>query len=148
MKITVTHAWLVSKLSEQRLRVVAKQEAAQEFIAAHTRAHEAEASRAASERVAGGADPAAYTAKGRRVYCPAISMAEGLLLGLDNHLRRLDAATEVLQRTPSVSVTLPMSKYLSSYVCSPFDGVMLPDPEGAHAEYAPTAMSLPLKLPN
>lgn len=146
MKITVTHEWLVSKLFDQRLRVVAKQEAAQECIAAHTRSHEAEASRSASERVAGGADPAAYTAKGRPVHCPVILMARGLLLGIDTHLRRLDAAMEVLQQTPSVSVTLPMSKYLSSYVCSPFDGVMLPDPE--EDEYAPTAMGHPLKLPN
>lgn len=148
MKITVTHAWLVSKLSEQRLRVVAKQESAQEFIAAHTRSHEAEASRSASERVAGGADPAAYTAKGRRVHCSAVLMVKGLLLDIDNHLRRLDAAVEVLRQTPSVAVPLPMSKYLNTYIASPFDGVMLPDPEEAHDEDAPTALSLPFKLPN
>lgn len=151
MKITVPHSTLSVQLHAQRSRVLAKKTEAEAFLAAHTREHEEEAAREASARDDGVLDSPLETrrkAQRRKASnCPAVMMTKGLILGLDNHVRRLDALLDVLKTNPAKEVTLSAAKYLNAFVSGPYDGVTLPDPEVAHDD-APTAMSLPFKLPN
>jgi len=152
MEITVTYSTLSAQLHAQRSRVLAKKTEAEAFLTAHTREHEEEeAAREAAARDDGVLDSPLETrrkAQRRKASnCPAVLMTKGLILGLDNHVRRLDALLDVLQTDPAKEVTLSLAKYLNAFVSGPYDGVTLPDPEVAHDD-APTAMSLPFKLPN
>lgn len=151
MKITVPHSTLSAQLHAQRSRALAKKAEAETFLTAHTREHEEEAEREASAQDTGVLDsPLETRRKAQRrnaSNCSAVMMTKGLILGLDNHVRRLDALLDVLKTNPAKEVTLSVSKYLNNFVSGPYDGVTLPDPEGAHDD-APTAQSLPFKLPN
>lgn len=119
MKISVTGEKLIEQLKTQRARVIKTQEDTQAFLAAHKAHHEA--------RVAA-APPSSGGSAGPHV-CMLDAQVKGLLVGMGTHLRRLDAMLDVIN---AVAVyRLPLEKYLRFYVDSPFDGVLLPDPETA-----------------
>lgn len=127
MKITVKGSKLVEKLKAQRERALAKKQEAEAFLAEHTKHHKKEEPAAPREEKA----PGLF---GRRAaHGPAICIFEmqvkALTAHIDGHVRRLDAAIEVIDADREVEMSL--SKYVNSYVDGPYDGVTFPPPESS-----------------
>jgi len=131
VKIQVIGKLLISKLMEQRDRALAKKKEAELFLAEHVKHHkpaETEADAGGEEKTATGVR-ALFGLRARRTSGPCIfeMQVNALSAHIDSHVRRLDAAIEVIDETKAYELSL--KNYINGYVDCPYDGVVFPAPE-------------------
>lgn len=148
MKITVKGSKLIEKLQAQRERALAKKKEAEVFLAEHTKHHkkdepdvpvreektELKARRGIlvvpdvpvrEEKTPG--VPFGRRAPHGHAVCVFETQVKAFTAHIDSHVRRIDAAIDVID--PTADVTLSLSKYIKGYVDGPYDTVTFPSPE-------------------
>jgi len=121
MKITVKGSKLIEKLQAQRDRAVAKRDEATKFLEEHTKHHKSDPALPALE--------AQRKRHGGQIVCVFEMQVKALTAHIEGHLRRIDAAIEVID--PNAEVKVSLSKYINSYVESPYDTVTFPPADTA-----------------
>lgn len=121
MKITVKGSKLIEKLQVQRSRVVAKREEAKTFLEEHIKHHKSDPAQLALE--------VERKRHGGQIVCAFEMQVKALTTHIEGHLRRIDAAIEVID--PNTEVKISLSKYINAYVESPYDNVTFPPPESS-----------------
>lgn len=116
MKVTVKGSKLIEKLKAQRERSVAKRDEAQKFLEEHSKHHKSDPALPALE--------AQRKRHGDQIVCVFEMRVKALIAHIEGHLRRIDAAIEVID--PNSEVKISLSKYINSYVESPYDTVTFP----------------------
>lgn len=116
MKITVKGSKLIEKLQAQRDRTVAKRDEATKFLEEHSKHHKSDPALPALE--------AQRKRHGGQLVCVFEMQVKALTTHIEGHLRRIDAAIEVID--PNTEVKISLSKYINSYVEGPYDAVTFP----------------------
>lgn len=141
MKITVKGSLLVDKLKAQRARCMAKRQEAEDFLREHSKQHEPPAEGFSGQS---SASRAFFARRARQGTCVFEVQMQALMQHIMSHIRRIDAAIEVIDS--EAAHTLSLRKYLSSYVDSPYDNLTFPAPDvddDAAAMHSLLASSLP-----